>query len=92
MTTRTEPTAAAEVTALRARLDVVDAEVRALVARRLELSREIQRVRQSAGGARTDLTREMRVISPYTEAYGRQGTAIAMALLEICRGTGHTAR
>ncbi|MFJ8945564.1 chorismate mutase [Streptomyces sp. NPDC102395] len=89
---QTRSTALADVSALRADLDVVDAEIRALVARRRELSREIQRIRQAAGGTRTDLTREMRVISPYTEAYGRQGTAIAMALLEICRGTGATSR
>ncbi|MFD5163214.1 chorismate mutase [Streptomyces hawaiiensis] len=85
---QTESTALADVSALRADLDLVDAEIRALVGRRRELSREIQRIRQAAGGTHTDLTREMRVISPYTEAYGRQGTAIAMALLEICRGTG----
>ncbi|OUD00376.1 chorismate mutase [Streptomyces swartbergensis] len=85
---QTESTALADVSALRADLDLVDAEIRALVGRRRELSREIQRIRQASGGTRTDLTREMRVISPYTEAYGRQGTAIAMALLEICRGTG----
>ncbi|MFJ1736827.1 chorismate mutase [Streptomyces sp. NPDC088254] len=89
---QTRSTALADVSALRADLDVVDAEIRALVERRRELSREIQRIRQAAGGTRTDLTREMRVISPYTEAYGRQGTAIAMALLEICRGTGATSR
>jgi chorismate mutase len=82
----TESTALADVSALRADLDLLDAEIRALVGRRRELSREIQRIRQASGGTRTDLTREMRVISPYTEAYGRQGTAIAMALLEICRG------
>lgn len=89
---RTESTAPADVSALRADLDVVDAEIRALVERRRELSREIQRIRQSAGGTRTDLAREMSVISPYAEVYGRQGTAIAMALLEICRGTGAAAR
>jgi chorismate mutase len=83
-----ESTALADVSALRADLDLLDAEIRALVGHRRELSREIQRIRQASGGTRTDLTREMRVISPYTEAYGRQGTAIAMALLEICRGTG----
>ncbi|RZU17392.1 chorismate mutase [Streptomyces sp. BK239] len=89
---QTRSTALADVSALRADLDVVDAEIRAMVERRRELSREIQRLRQAAGGTRTDLTREMRVISPYAEAYGRQGTAIAMALLEICRGTGATSR
>ncbi len=89
---QTESTALADVSALRADLDLVDAEIRALVGRRRELSREIQRIRQASGGTRTDLTREMRVISPYTEAYGRQGTAIAMALLEICRGTGAAPR
>ncbi|MFD9722417.1 chorismate mutase [Streptomyces sp. NPDC059072] len=81
-----EPTALADVTALRAELDVVDAEIRTLLERRRALSREVQRTRLSSGGTRTDFTREMRVIAPYTEAYGRQGTAIAMAVLEICRG------
>src|SRR5690606_26030172 len=89
---QTESTAPADVSALRADLDVVDAEIRALVERRRELSREIQRIRQSAGGTRTDLARVISVISPYAEAYGRQGTANAMALLEICRGTGPAAR
>ncbi|MFJ8014491.1 chorismate mutase [Streptomyces sp. NPDC096339] len=87
-----ESTAPADVPALRAELNLVDAEIRALVERRRELSREIQSIRQASGGPRTDLTREMRVISPYTEAYGRQGTAIAMALLEICRGAGASAQ
>ncbi|MFH8972843.1 chorismate mutase [Streptomyces sp. NPDC017890] len=72
---------------LRADLDRVDAEIRALFERRRELSQAVQRTRIAGGGPRTDLTREMRVISPYADAYGRQGTAIAMALLEICRGT-----
>ncbi|CAL9434062.1 chorismate mutase [Streptomyces sp. enrichment culture] len=85
---QTESTALADMSALRADLDRVDAEIRALVGRRRELSRAIQSIRLTSGGTRTDLAREMRVISPYTEAYGRQGTAIAMALLEICRGTG----
>ncbi|MFJ9743406.1 chorismate mutase [Streptomyces sp. NPDC101166] len=89
---QTRSTALADVSALRTDIDLLDAEIRALVERRRELSREIQRIRQAAGGTRTDLTREMRVISPYTEAHGRQGTAIAMALLEICRGTGATPR
>ncbi|MBC9710964.1 chorismate mutase [Streptomyces sp. TRM66268-LWL] len=82
----TESTALADVSALRDQLDLVDAEIRALVERRRDLSREVQRTRMLTGGTRTDFTREMRVISPYTESFGRQGTAIAMALLEICRG------
>lgn len=82
----------ADVAGLRADLDLVDAEIRALVERRRALSHEIQGVRLSAGGTRTDLARETRVISPYAETFGRQGTAIAMALLEICRGTSSARR
>ncbi|MFE7096473.1 chorismate mutase [Streptomyces erythrochromogenes] len=81
-----EPAALADVAALRADLNVVDAEIRALLERRRTLSGEVQRARLSCGGTRTDFAREMHVIAPYTEAYGRQGTAIAMAVLEICRG------
>ncbi|MFE3515074.1 chorismate mutase [Streptomyces sp. NPDC059166] len=82
----TEAAALADVSTLRDRIDLVDTEIRALMERRRELSREIQRTRMAEGGTRTDFTREMRVISPYSESYGRQGTAVAMALLEICRG------
>ncbi|WP_405449351.1 chorismate mutase [Streptomyces erythrochromogenes] len=81
-----EPAVLADVASLRADLNVVDAEIRALLERRRALSREVQRTRLASGGTRTDLSREMHVIAPYTEAYGRQGTAIAMAVLEICRG------
>ncbi|MFJ1593070.1 chorismate mutase [Kitasatospora albolonga] len=81
---------ASDVTVLRADIDLVDAEIRALVARRGELSRAIQRARIAGGGRRTDLARETRVITPYTQSFGRPGTAIALALLEICRGTKPT--
>ncbi|WP_217208210.1 chorismate mutase [Streptomyces sp. AC550_RSS872] len=81
-----ESTTLADVSALRAELDLVDAEIRALMERRRDLSGEVQRSRMLSGGTRTDLTREMRVISPYADQFGRPGTAVAMALLEICRG------
>ncbi|MFE2290358.1 chorismate mutase [Streptomyces sp. NPDC059452] len=90
MPVRDEETVTSDVAVLRSDIDLVDAELRALVARRGELSRAIQRARIAEGGRRTDLARETRVIAPYTEAFGRPGTAIALALLELCRGTKPT--
>ncbi|MQY15220.1 Intracellular chorismate mutase [Streptomyces sp. RB5] len=82
-----EEEAVSDVTTLRAGIDLIDVEIRALIERRRELSAGVQRARLAAGGTRTDLSREGRIISSYADAYGRQGTAIAMALLETCRGT-----
>ncbi|WP_433342179.1 chorismate mutase [Streptomyces sp. CA-253872] len=83
-----EETTAMVIAGLREHIDHVDAEIRALIARRRSLSRQVQRARIAGGGRRTDFSREMRVTSPYTEAFGRQGTTIALALLEIGRGAG----
>ncbi|MGH6655694.1 MAG: chorismate mutase [Actinocrinis sp.] len=70
----------------RERIDALDAQIAELVARRIEVSRQIQTARIADGGRRVDLRRETEVIARYSAALGRPGTAIAMALLELGRG------
>ena len=70
----------------RARIDAIDAELIALIARRAAVSAEIQSARLSSGGRRLDLRRETEVIGRFTRELGRPGTSVAMALLELGRG------
>jgi chorismate mutase len=70
----------------RARIDALDAELIELIRRRVAVSAEIQSARISTGGRRLDLRRETEVIGRYTQALGRPGTSVAMALLELGRG------
>jgi chorismate mutase len=76
----------ATVEAGRARLDEIDAAIRELIARRSAVSRQVQTLRTGAGGARIEHSRENRVISGYSDQLGRPGVALAMAILDICRG------
>ena len=89
----TEPAASADTTepvvavpAGRERMDAIDAELIALIGRRVAVSGEIQTARITSGGRRLDLRRETEVIGRYTAALGRPGTGVAMALLELGRG------
>ncbi|WUV84804.1 chorismate mutase [Streptomyces sp. NBC_01476] len=71
----------------RQRIDDLDARIIALVGERMAVSAEIQTARIGAGGRRVALTREMEVLRTYGEALGsKPGTALAMTLLELCRG------
>jgi chorismate mutase len=74
------------VTAGRAEIDAIDAEIRALVARRVEVSRQIQARRAVEGLRGNQHVREVEVIRGYSEALGRPGAAIALELLTLCRG------
>jgi len=74
------------VTNGRARIDALDEQIADLILRRGDVSREIQAARIADGGRRVDLRRETEIITRYTAALGRPGTAIAMALLELGRG------
>jgi chorismate mutase len=70
----------------RRRIDDLDARIIDLVGERMSVSGEIQATRIGAGGRRVHLAREMQVIRAYGEALGKPGTALAMTLLELCRG------
>ena len=74
------------VTAGRARIDQIDAELVRLVRERTAVSEQIQRARQATGGPRIVHARENEVVRRWRDALGRPGAAIAMALLELGRG------
>ena len=71
---------------LRAGVDRVDRELQRLVARRRELSAQIQGLRLGRGGGRYDVTREEQVVASYVAALGPDGAELAEVVLRICRG------
>ncbi|GCD43603.1 chorismate mutase [Streptomyces paromomycinus] len=82
---RTEA-AAGVITDARARIDDLDGRIIGLVQERMAVSAVIQRERIGSGGRRVNLSREMEVLEHYRGQLGRPGTALAMTLLELCRG------
>ena len=70
----------------RQRIDGLDARIIALVRERMEVSAQVQRARMGSGGRRVHLAREMEILRGYGDALGKPGTALAMTLLELCRG------
>ena len=70
----------------RERLDVIDEQIRALVRERQAVSRQVQQLRRAAGGPRIEHARENEILGRYGDALGRPGVALALAVLEICRG------
>ncbi|HEY5837314.1 chorismate mutase [Streptomyces sp.] len=67
-------------------MDELDSRLIALVRERMTVSGEIQAARIGSGGRRVHLAREMEILRTYGEALGKPGTALAMTLLELCRG------
>ncbi len=71
---------------LRTAIDACDAEIIALVQRRLAISREIGALRTATGGTRLSLSREQQVLSRLRAALGPDGAALGMMLLRQGRG------
>jgi chorismate mutase len=92
MTVTTEKTgartdeAAGPITSARERIDALDDRIIGLIQERMAVSAVIQEARISSGGRRVNLSREMEVLAHFRDALGRPGTALAMTLLELCRG------
>ncbi|MEU6082188.1 chorismate mutase [Streptomyces sp. NPDC047108] len=82
---RTEE-AAAEITGARDRIDDLDGRIIGLIQERMAVSAVIQKTRTASGGRRVNLSREMEILSHYRDQLGKPGTALAMTLLELCRG------
>jgi chorismate mutase len=78
--------AAAEIARLRQQIDAVDVELIGVVQRRIALSKQIQSVRISHGGRRREHSRELNIVNAYVEGLGRNGSQLALTLLELCRG------
>lgn len=70
----------------RQRIDELDTRIIGLVRERMTESADIQRERITSGGRRLSLNREMEVLTHYSSELGKPGTALAMTLLELCRG------
>ncbi|MET9422329.1 chorismate mutase [Streptomyces sp. NPDC006540] len=56
-----------------------------LVRRRTALCRELTALRRAAGAPAIELSRENAVLRRYREALGREGTSLAMLLIELER-------
>ncbi|MEU5519148.1 chorismate mutase [Streptomyces sp. NPDC047860] len=78
--------AAELITGARERIDVLDDRIIGLVQERMAVSAVIQKERIASGGRRVSLSREMEILATYRDALGKPGTALAMTLLELCRG------
>ncbi|MFH8804472.1 chorismate mutase [Streptomyces sp. NPDC017936] len=80
------PEAADVITGARERIDALDDRIIGLIQERMAVSAVVQEARITSGGRRVNLSREMEILGHYSEALGRPGTALAMTLLELCRG------
>ncbi|MFI6052744.1 chorismate mutase [Streptomyces violascens] len=78
--------AAALITGARERIDALDDHIIGLVQERMAVSAVIQESRIASGGRRVSLNREMEVLARFRDALGKPGTALAMTMLELCRG------
>lgn len=78
--------AAGVISGARERIDALDDRIIGLVQERMAVSAVIQEARIESGGRRVNLSREMEVLAHYRDALGKPGTALAMTLLELCRG------
>lgn len=70
----------------RERIDAIDDRIIGLIQERMAVSAVIQEARISSGGRRVHLSREMEVLAHWSDALGKPGTALAMTVLELCRG------
>ncbi|OEJ53050.1 chorismate mutase [Streptomyces agglomeratus] len=70
----------------RERIDSLDDRIIGLIQERMAVSAVIQEARMTSGGRRVNLSREMEILGHYRDALGKPGTALAMTMLELCRG------
>ncbi|MDX3586097.1 chorismate mutase [Streptomyces europaeiscabiei] len=78
--------AAGVIAGARERIDALDDRIIGLIQERVAVSAVIQEARIESGGRRVNLSREMEILAHYRDAIGKPGTALAMTLLELCRG------
>lgn len=71
---------------LRGQIDALDTAIARLVGERAHLSRRIQTARINAGGTRVELGRERAIVDHYRTTLGSAGSAMADAVLRVCRG------
>lgn len=81
-----QETAAAVIAGARERIDELDHRIVELIRERIQVSARVQQARIASGGRRLSLNREMEILRRQSDELGKPGTAVAMALLELCRG------
>ncbi|MCG7206339.1 MULTISPECIES: chorismate mutase [Streptomyces] len=80
------PEAADVISGARERIDALDDRIIGLIQERMAVSAVVQEARVASGGRRVNLSRETEILGHWRDALGRPGTALAMTLLELCRG------
>jgi chorismate mutase len=67
-------------------IDGLDKQIIELLKQRGEASATVQKIRTTAGGAKTDPAREQQIVSTYTSGLGAGGADVAKAILNVDRG------
>jgi chorismate mutase len=78
--------AAAEILAMRTRIDEIDNQLISLWRERAGLSQRVGATRVASGGTRLVLSREREILDRFREALGADGTQIGLLLLRAGRG------
>jgi chorismate mutase len=86
MPAMTAPKTVTTVDEGRTLIDAIDGELLSLLARRREVSAQIQQLRVAAGGPRIQHGRERAILGHYRDALGPEGSKLALTVLELCRG------
>jgi chorismate mutase len=86
MTAAEQDLAATHISALRERLDEIDAKMIELWQERARISQEVGRTRVASGGTRLVLNRENEILDRYRTALGADGVQLALLILRAGRG------
>ena len=78
--------AATRISALRQRIDEIDASIISLWLERASLSQEVGATRVASGGTRLVLAREGEILDRFRSALGTDGTQLALLILRAGRG------
>ncbi|MFJ5617828.1 chorismate mutase [Micromonospora sp. NPDC093243] len=81
-----EPVAAAQIVAIRERIDQIDQALIDLWQERASLSQQVGATRMASGGTRLVLSREREILERFRQALGSDGTQLALLLLRAGRG------
>ncbi|WBB71072.1 chorismate mutase [Micromonospora sp. WMMD812] len=81
-----EPVAAAQIVAIRERIDQIDQALIDLWQERANLSQQVGVTRMASGGTRLVLSREREILERFRRALGSDGTQLALLLLRAGRG------
>jgi chorismate mutase len=75
-----------QISAMRTRIDAIDAALIELWQERARISHEVGATRVAAGGTRLVLAREQEILNRFRTALGADGTQLAMLILRAGRG------